>query len=292
MLHTLDQIPCVAGQTRGRWTLAMLLENCKWLRLHTLPGLCQVLARLKIHWKRARWHVHSPDPDYVKKLREIYVQIQKIPVELEQSVFLFQDEFTLYRHPGLAQGYTQAGKAQILAELGYKANYTWRIAAGLNVWTGQVSYYQARVMDVTRMIIFYRKLHQAYPQTIIFMGQDNWPLHYHPDVIATLQPQAFPYGLRVPPRWSKDPSRPIPPTLLPIHLLFLPIYASWTNPIEKLWRLLHHEVLHLHRYADDWPALKQRVWAFLDQFKNGSPDLLRYVGLRDPKLLYKSLFPA
>lgn len=270
----------------------MLLEACKWLRLHTLPGLSQLLARIKIHWKRARYHVHSPDPDYVEKLREIRFQIQKIPAEWEQSVFLFQDEFTLYRHPSLAQAYEQAGKAQILAELGYKGNYTWRIAAGLNVWTGQVTYHQARVMDVTRMIIFYRKLHLAYPQAKISMGQDNWPLHYHSDIIASLQPQSFPYGMHVPPRWSKDPSRPIPSTLLPIRLLFLPTYASWTNPIEKLWRLLRQEVLHLHRYTDDWPALKQRVWVFLDEFKNGSPDLLRYVGLTDPKLVYISLFPA
>ena len=45
-------------------------------------------------------------------------------------------------------------------------------------------------------------------------------------------------------------------------------------------RIQHlHDRLHLHRMSDDWQALKQDVANFLDRFKHGSPDLLRYVGL-------------
>jgi hypothetical protein len=66
---------------------------------------------------------------------------------------------------------------------------------------------------------------------------------------------------------------------LPIQLLFLPTYASWLNPIEKLWRWLRQQVIHLHGFSDDWPALKARVADFLNQFRNGSTELLRYVGL-------------
>ena len=45
---------------------------------------------------------------------------------------------------------------------------------------------------------------------------------------------------------------------LPIQLVPLPTYASWCNPIEKLWRQLRQELLHLHRFADrfrstQWP---------------------------------------
>src|SRR5262245_2216982 len=66
---------------------------------------------------------------------------------------------------------------------------------------------------------------------------------------------------------------------LPIQLVPLPTYASWLNPIEKLWRKLKQDVLHLHRLADDLPARKARVLAFLARFSDGSLDLLRYVGL-------------
>jgi transposase len=269
-----------------------LLKACPWLSLRSLAGLSQLLSRLKIRWKRARWHVHSPDTNYVEKLHHIWVQIRAVQIPEEQWVLLFEDEFTLYRHPSLVQAFEQAGKIQPLAELGYLGNYTWRIAAAIHLWTGAVTYHQARAMDVTRMILFYRKLFQAYPGAEILLVEDNWPIHYHPDLLATLQPQPFPYGLRVSPRWPKQPTRPIPKDLLPIRLLFLPTYAPWTNPIEKLWRLLKHEVLHLHRYVDDWPALKQRVFSFLDEFRNGSKDLLRYVGLEDPLRLYRAIFPA
>jgi transposase len=260
--------------------------------LHSLPGLSQLLSRLKIHWKRARQHVHSPDPDYVAKLREVRFQVQRVQRSDEPRVLIFEDEFTLYRQPSLAHAYEQAGAVQPLAELGYKSNYTWRIAAGLNAWSGQVVYEQARYMDVAHLTRFYEKLSQAYPDQEVVVVEDNWSVHSHADLLAALQPQVFPYGLHRPPNWKSKARRRILQLNLPIRLVFLPIYASWTNPIEKLWRLLKQEVLHLHRYGDDWPGLKLRVWDFLDQFRQGSTDLLRYVGLREPNHLYQALFPA
>lgn len=291
-MHILHQAPSQFGEKQSRWTQRSLLQVIQsWLRLHSLPGLSQLLKRLKIHWKRGRYHVHSPDPHYTAKLKDIWLLIHGTPEFWEQAVLIFEDEFTLYRHPGLAQAYEQSGCAQPLAELGYKGNYTWRIAAGLNLWTGQVTYHQARIMDITRLIGFYRKLCQTYPQVTIYLVQDNWSIHYHPDLLAALQPQTFPYGLHVPFNWHRT-DRKVEHMQLPIHILPLPTYASWTNPIEKLWRLLRQEVLHLHRYADDWPALKQRVFGFLDQFHSCSPDLLRYIGLQDQKRLYRALFQA
>ncbi|MBZ0285495.1 MAG: transposase [Anaerolineae bacterium] len=64
-----------------------------------------------------------------------------------------------------------------------------------------------------------------------------------------------------------------------LELLFLPTYTPWTNPIEKLWRWLYQDVLHLHSWADDWTGLQAAVSAWLSQFQHGSLDLLRYVGL-------------
>ncbi len=61
-----------------------------------------------------------------------------------------------------------------------------------------------------------------------------------------------------------------------LHGLLKP---SWCNPIEKLWRWPHQNILHLHRQSGDWPGLKQRVAGTLDQFSTGSPELLRYTGL-------------
>jgi hypothetical protein len=125
--------------------------------------------------------------------------------------------------------------------------------------------------------IFYQKVCAAYPKAQIGLVQDNWPIHCHPDVLAALQPQSIQWPLHTPANWPKEPSLQAPRLNLPIQLILLPTYASWTNPAEKVWRKLKQEELHLHCLADVWEALKQRVAAFLDRFAQGSRELLRYV---------------
>ena len=88
-----------------------------------------------------------------------------------------------------------------------------------------------------------------------YVIQDNWNIHTPPDVLTALT--GYP---RITPVW-------------------LPPYAPWLNPIEKLWRWLRQDVLKLHRWGEDWPQVKQRVHDFLDHFAQGSTALLRYVGL-------------
>ncbi len=41
-------------------------------------------------------------------------------------------------------------------------------------------------------------------------------------------------------------------------------------------------LIHLHRLADKLPELRAAIDHFLDQFADGSLDLLRYVGLPTP----------
>lgn len=83
---------------------------------------------------------------------------------------------------------------------------------------------------------------------------DCWPCHFHPEV----QLAAHRAGI----------------TLIP-----LPTYAPWENPMEKLWRWLCQEVLHMHDCADAWRTLWKRVDDFLGQFADGSQALLQYAGL-------------
>ena len=87
------------------------------------------------------------------------------------------------------------------------------------------------------------------------MIQDNWSIHTHPEVLGALG--AWP---QVEPVW-------------------LPTYAPWLNPIEKLWRWLRQDVLKMHRWAEDWWTVRGRVRSFLEQFARGSQRLLEYVGL-------------
>jgi transposase len=43
------------------------------------------------------------------------------------------------------------------------------------------------------------------------------------------------------------------PRITPV---WLPTYAPWLNPIEKLWHWLRQAILKLPRWVEDWPQVK------------------------------------
>ena len=98
-----------------------------------------------------------------------------------------------------------------------------------------------------------------------------------------LEPQLASWPRRLSPSWPTHPTAKAQAKWgdwhLPIQLLSLPTYASWENPIEKLWRWAKQEILHLHPFADRLDELRRQMLAFLGQFACGSQALLRYVGL-------------
>jgi hypothetical protein len=260
--------------------LATLLAECNWLRLTTASGLSQVLARLGISYKRGRDYIHSPDRHYADKVSLIQLALLRAWYAPERYVFLYQDEFTYYRQPTLARAYEAQGQRQPLAQRSYQSNTKFRSIAALNALTGQVTYRQHWKIGLRQLAQFYAAVRADYPTAeVIYLAQDNWPVHFHQDVLACLQPQHFPFPPTVPPNWPLSPTANAIHDNLPIHLLGLPTYASWLNPIEKLWRWLKQDVLHLHSMSDDWPGLKLRVLDFMQQFHAGSTDLLTYVGL-------------
>ncbi len=272
----------------SRWTLGLLRQALLWVRHYSLSGIWRLLRSLDIHWKRGRDHVHSPDPHYPAKLAAIEALGAQVRAAPERLVLLYQDEMTYYRQPTLAQGYAPAGTARPLAERSHRANTATRLGGALNALTGQVTALQGSRIDVPRLVGFYQTLRQTYGEAErLYVIQDNWPVHFHPDLLVALEPQRFlPEWLRrLPPNWPTEPS---PSALrkwgglhLPIQLVPLPTYASWCNPIEKLWRKLRQDHLHLHPWADDLATLRQQVLTFLAQFAHGSQDLLRSVGLQN-----------
>ncbi len=281
ILHIIHREPSSFGFHCSRWKLALLRKHCSWLRLTTDSGMFQLLSRLGISYKRARHYVHSPDKHYDEKVALIQHYFAQARSDPERYVFLYQDELTYYRQPSLARDYEAQGHIQPLVRLSHRANNHRRVIGALNAFTGQVTYEQCSKVSLKRMSRFYAKVRETYPHAeVIYIAQDNWPIHFHPAVLANLQPQEFPYPPRFSPRWPFNPTARVgKEDGLPIHLLPLPTYASWLNPIEKLWRWLKQEVLHLHRLSDDWEKLKEAVSDFLDRFQNDSPQLLRYVGL-------------
>lgn len=267
-----------------RWTLASVGKTCPWLAGTTPAGIWRVLRRLGIHAVRAREHIRSPDPAYEAKrvaLARHRAAVQAAPGRL---VLLYQDEVTLYRNPTVAPAWVARGH-QPQARRSSRPRTRTRVTAVLDASCGQVLYRRGSHVGVGELVRFYQGVCAAYPQAErIYLVQDNTPFHFHPDLLVALEAQETPFArpsLAWPAEPSPDAVRRWGDLHLPIQLVPLPTYAPWLNPIEKLWRWLKQDVIHLHRLVDDLDTLRLQIDAFLDRFAQPSPSLLRYVGL-DP----------
>ena len=278
----------------SRWSLSRIANECDWLQIGTASGMSKLLKRLRISYKRGRSYIHSPDPDYQQKMDIIAQCLLKAWYAPDIYALLYQDEFGFYRQPSIARNYEAMGKIQPLARRSHSLNTGCKGIGALNPITGQVTYHQASKASVSQLTKFYDMVYDAvvadHPEMdTIYMVQDNWPVHFHPDLLIHMQPQVFQFPVHKPTNWPDEPSPEAKRnaekrkakgiTKLPIKILQLPTYASWANPIEKLWRWVRQSVLHLHRLSDEWDELKQRIRDFILSFRKGSNELLRYVGL-------------
>jgi transposase len=229
-----------------------------------------VLDRHGLHIRAARVRQHSPDPEYLTKLEHLLSCLHDAAAHPDDVVLVFLDEMGYYRWP--ADGRTWGPTAPTPAPLADREgpnNKQWRVIGALNALSGRVDYLDAYIIGREKVIRFYHQLIAAYPDARqIYAVQDNWSIHTHPEVQAALA------------------------TLPQIEPVWLPTYAPWLNPIEKLWRWLREQVLTLHRLAGDWEALRERVNAFLDQFAAESHALLQYVGLAGEGKLAQALNDA
>jgi hypothetical protein len=253
LVEVVHQAPEVHGVVRPRWRLADLKAVLPWLSEYTLSGICLALKRLKIKRKAGRLSVHSPDLEYRSKMDRVYHARQIAKRYPNRVRLLYADELNLYRQPTLAQRYASVGH-EPTTPLSASPNNLWRLVSALDINSGQVTWSDGSKVGVEALRRLLAQIRQVYPDKVLFLVWDNWSIHYHPRVLA----KAAELG---------------------IHILWLPTYAPWTNPVEKLWRWLKQEVVHCHRLADEWEVLRERVRHFLHQFDFGSTALLRYVGL-------------
>jgi len=241
-----------SGPEPSRWTLRTVRVSVAWLTGYSLSGVWRVLHACGLGWHTARARLFSPDPDYRSKVRRLHRCLREAARHPERVVALFLDEFGYRRWPEVAP--TWGLEAALAPRAG--TNQQWRTIGALNALTGQVSYLDGYIVGRQQVLQFYAQLDRTYPAVErLYVIQDNWNIHTHPEVLAAVA--RYP---RIQPVW-------------------LPTYAPWLNPIEKLWRWLRQDILKMHRWVEDWPQVKQLVRDFLAQFAQGSQELLHYVSL-------------
>ena len=254
MDHLLHQSPRRYGLRRTRWRLQDVGRALHWLQSMSDPGIYKVLKRLGFSRKKALHFIQSPDPEYRSKWRRILEAYQEAVHNPEEVILLFQDELTYYRRADIHSTWQEVGTLQ---RHQHKTgnNTQARVGAVLNALTGQVIFLQRYKVGNDELAKLYALVRHTYPDVRrIYLVQDNWPVHKSPTVLDAAQDNQ-------------------------LTLLFLPTYASWLNPIEKLWRWVRQEVLHSHQLSHDFKCLRRQVEEFLKQFADGSAELLHYVGL-------------
>jgi transposase len=245
------------GPAPSRWRLRAIRATFSWWEDLTLSGVWRALARLELGLRSSVVQQFSPDPAYREKEALLLACLRAAAAQPDEVVALFLDEAGYTRWPDPAPDWGPLAPApRPVADRAGSKQQLWRMIGALNALTGQVDYRDNYIVGREQVSAFYRQLDQVYAHARhVYVIQDNWSIHAHPDVLATLA------------------------TLPRLEPVWLPTYSPWLNPIEKLWRWLKGDVLTGHRLAADWPALRRRVRAFLERFASGSDDLLRYAGL-------------
>ena len=251
----------------GRRTLSKVRDLVPWLGEYSVSGVRRYLLGFGIRLRSAAVQQRSPDPAYAAKEARLLGVLREAAARPGAITALFLDEMGLHRWPEPCRDWAPAApEPQPVAEHGDEANRQWRIAGAMDAVSGRVHHLDGYIVGRKQLIEFYTRLARAYPDAErVYVVQDNWSVHRHDDVLAAVAAL---------------------PTIEPV---WLPTYAPWLNPIEKLWRWLRSDVLKLHRLADDWPALLASVRAFLDRFADGSGELLRYAGLAGDGKLAEAL---
>jgi len=264
----LDTVVTSPALTPCRYCLDVVRASFDWMADYTLSGVWRLLDRLGIGWKHGYINYWSPDPAYRTKVHFIEKCLKIVAADPRHNVAVFVDEMSYHRWPTAAADWWPRADGYPLAVHGNCNNQQWRVIGGLNAYTGQITYLQNYIVGREKVIVFHQQLYQQYRKMDnLFVIEDNWNVQTHPDVQAAV---------------AELPN---------VTMAWLPTYACWLNPIEKLWKWLRQIVLHRHRMSDRWPELKQRVGGFFDQFRNGSDELLQCVGLLGDGRFAKILHP-
>ncbi|HEX3036648.1 MAG TPA: IS630 family transposase [Thermodesulfobacteriota bacterium] len=256
VVQIVHQSPQSRGLSNNRWTLSGLRQACDLLHDYTLSGVFYVLQRLGLHHKQGQTHYSSPDPDYQLKVDRIKACLEQVQQSQGAKVLLYADETTYFRQPSNAKVWYEKGmKNKPRAEWSYRRNNKSRIIGSLDSISGKVIAWQGFKAGIAAWVNFLKTIRQSYsPEQEIYLVLDNWPIHYKPQVVEAAEVNR-------------------------IKLLYLPSYAPWLNPIEKLWRWMKQSVIHMHSLSNQWEDLKQQVLDFFHRFASGSRELLHYVGL-------------
>ena len=255
LLQRLHETPHDHGLPSTRWTLSSLSSVVTWLSGCSPGRTHHLLRHLHISRKKPERFARSPDPDFAAKKAAIADAVRLVLSNPLRFRLGYLDQVSYYRHPICKPTYQQQGQpAQRRSWVG-GANTLTRSCGVLDLASGALYSEQRSHFPVKKMRTFVQEWAAAcrreQPELErLFLVLDNWSVH----VSAEFRKAAAEAG---------------------VELLYLPTYASWLNPIERVWLWLRQEVLHSHTHATELEVLRGRVRTWLEAQAAPSQEMLR-----------------
>ena len=174
---------------------------------------------------------------------------------------LLEDEAGFYRQPTMAPMWAPAGRRQPRAAWATRSNHVIRAAVGLDPVSGRLLHRLRSSFTALEMGRFYRFLLERCPMAKrIYLVMDNWPVHEHPTAWRYLVADAR------------------------VRVLWLPTYAPWLNPAEKVWKWVRQTLTHMHPFTEELSVLRERLDRLLTRANDDPAAMMRYTGTGDCKL--------
>lgn len=221
----------------------------------TQAALSIMLKRVGLKWKRAKARIKSPDPLYVVKRQRVEFLKNNAqngsltsqeathppPGSPKPALFFYLDSTDLHWCPDIGQTYTEIGQQLKVDTPGY-ANPWLALFGSLAFPSGEGVYSIHEHKRHQELIYHLQLLMNAYPDYFLFVVADNASAHTTPKVTA------FCDGYRD-----------------QLELVFLPTYSPHLNLIERLWRVMRHQVTRNYFY-ESIDALAKTVVNWFEKY--------------------------
>lgn len=240
-----DAPPDAAAACRPIWTLVSLqqavLEAAIVARV-SASTIWRILHHADLRPHHHRMWLHSPDPDFARKVTEVVELYLHPPAN---SVVLSIDEKTGMqalerKYPGRHPRPGQPGRR----EFEYVRHGTVTLIAALNVHTGSVLGHCGPQRTAADLLAFMAEVAAAYPTGVVHVVWDNLNIHRG----ARWTEFNHVHGER-------------------FHFHFTPLHASWVNQIECWFSLLARRVLR-HGSFTSAAELSAAVATFIRRWNN------------------------
>ena len=239
------------------WTQELMVQYLSIYHQVTVtqPAISTMLKRVGLKWKRAKLRIKSPDPLYIVKRQRVDSLKEKAqkgtlssrdathssPDPPKPALLFYLDSTDLHWCPDRGQAYSETGTQLKVDTPGY--DNPWLALFGSLAFPFGEGVYSIHEHKRHQELIYHLQLlMNTYPDRFLFIVLDNASAHTTPKVVS--------FGAE-----HQDQ----------IELVFLPTYSPHLNLIERLWRVLRHQVTR-NQFFDSLDLLATAVVHWFEKY--------------------------